>query len=388
MKTTLMTDLTIEQLCEGFHFNSYEGKGLYGWNGRLVIQPEYQRHYIYGDKGKDAPVIQSILKGYPLGLIYFNRTGEDKYEVLDGQQRITSIGRYVTGLFAVKDENDIPQYFSSLPEDKKQKILKTTLLIYICEGEESEIKEWFQTINIAGEPLTNQEMLNAIFSGPFVTKCREVFSNSGNSRSQIWTTYINGDIKRQQIMERVLDWVSNGNIKEYMSQHRYDIDIKEVESYFNAIINWISSTFPSTDKCMKGREWGRLYREYKDNYYNPAEVDETFQRLLADDSVNDKSGICEYILGGCKANRLLNIRFFEESVKKAKYKEQTDDAKARGISNCPHCNSDVNQSNATRIWSYKEMDADHVSAWSKGGTTDKANCQMLCRMHNQLKGNK
>ena len=212
MITTLRTDLTVNDICEGFIYNELEGKGLFGLSGKLTIQPEYQRNYIYADGKRDVAVIHSILKGYPLGLIYFNKVSDDNLEVLDGQQRITSFGRYVTNKFAVKDENQIEQYFSGLAADKQKKILDTKILIYECEGTESEIKEWFKTINIAGVPLNDQELLNAVFSGPFVTKCKEEFSNSQNANIQKWSAYVSGSAIRQQYLECALNWVSKGKI--------------------------------------------------------------------------------------------------------------------------------------------------------------------------------
>ena len=190
MKTELRTDFTVEQICKGFIYNELEGKGLYGLSGDLIIQPEYQRNYLYADGKKDVAVIDSILKKYPLGIIYFNKRPDGKYEILDGQQRITSIGRYVTGKFAVKDSNGMEQYFSGLDENLQKQINETELLIYICEGEEKEIKEWFKTINIAGIPLNEQELLNAIYSGSFVTKAKEEFSNSNNAQIQKWSSYV------------------------------------------------------------------------------------------------------------------------------------------------------------------------------------------------------
>ena len=228
METNLFTTITVKDICKGFVYNELEGKGLFGLSGRLTIQPEYQRNYIYADGKKDVAVIKSILNGYPLGLIYFNKVSEDNLEVLDGQQRITSIGRYVTKKFAIIDENGMQQYFDGIAADKQKKILETKLLIYECEGEESEIKEWFKTINIAGVPLNDQELNNAIFSGPFVTLGKEEFSNSQNANVQKWSAYIKGNVNRQQFWERALDWVSNGNIVDYMSRHRYDNNITKM----------------------------------------------------------------------------------------------------------------------------------------------------------------
>jgi 5-methylcytosine-specific restriction endonuclease McrA len=353
----------------------------------LTIQPEYQRNYIYADGKKDVAVINSILKGYPLGLIYFTKVADDKLEVLDGQQRITSIGRYLTDKFAVKDENGMEQNFSGLAADKREMIKKTPLLIYECEGTESEIKEWFKTINIAGIPLNQQELLNAVFSGPFVTAAKAEFSNSRNSNIQKWSHYINADVKRQGFLECALDWVSKGNISNYMSKHRYDTDINELKTYFYTVIEWINGVFIDVEKEMRGLEWGRLYEKYHEKSYNTKEVSKLVRQLLSDDCVGKRSGVFEYVLSGCIDKKLLEIRVFDDRTKKQKYEEQTQEAEAKGISNCPHCALE-NNANQNKIWKLAEMDADHVTAWSRGGSTDISNCQMLCRTHNRAKGNK
>lgn len=387
MNTELRTDITVEDICKGFHYNELEGKGLYGLSGRLTIQPEYQRNYIYADGKKDVAVIDSVLKGYPIGLIYFNKVGDDKFEVLDGQQRITSLGRFVEGVLSIIDESGIPQDINSIANDKREKILKTKLLIYICEGTESEIKEWFRTINIAGVPLKPQELLNAVFSGPFVTKAKEEFSNSQNAHIQMWSHFINGTANRQDFLERALDWVSKGNISDYMKQHRRDNNITELKTYFNAVLGWVNSVFPTPYDKMKGLEWGRLYETYHKQPYNPLKVDERVAELLDDPQVENKSGVFEYVLGGEQDTKLLNVRVFDEKIKRQVYKLQTDDAELKGISNCPYC-AIGHEATKTRIWKLSEMDADHVSAWSKGGATTIENCQMLCKTHNRAKGNR
>lgn len=387
MNTELRTDITVEEICKGFHYNELEGKGLYGLSGHLTIQPEYQRNYIYADGKKDVAVIDSVLKGYPIGLLYFNKVGDDKYEVLDGQQRITSLGRFVEGVLSIIDENGIPQDINSIANDKREKILKTKLLIYICEGTESEIKEWFRTINIAGVPLKPQELLNAVFSGPFVTKAKEEFSNSQNAHIQMWSHFINGTANRQDFLERALDWVSKGNISDYMKQHRRDDNITELKTYFNAVLGWVNSVFPTPYDKMKGLEWGRLYETYHKQPYDPQKVDERVSELLDDPQVENKSGVFEYVLGGELDTKLLNVRVFDEKIKRQVYKLQTDDAELKGISNCPYCAIGHEATN-TRIWKLSEMDADHVSAWSKGGETTIENCQMLCKTHNRAKGNR
>jgi Protein of unknown function DUF262 len=261
MKTTLKTNITVKDICEGFVYNELEGKGLFGLSGKLTIQPEYQRNYIYASDGgkREMAVIESILKGYPIGLIYFNKVSENNLEVLDGQQRITSIGRFVTDKFAIKDENSMEQYFGGMAKDKKAKILETKLLIYECGGTESEIKEWFRTINIAGVPLNPQELLNAVYSGPFVTLGKEEFSNSQNANIQKWSAYVSGSANRQDFLECALDWVSKGNIGDYMSSHRFDKNITELKKYFSSVIDWVSSVFTDVESEMRGLEWGRLY---------------------------------------------------------------------------------------------------------------------------------
>lgn len=386
MHTELKTDITIKDICQGFSYNELEGKGLFGLSGKLTIQPEYQRNYIYADGKRDVAVIRSILQGYPLGLIYFNKTGEDQYEVLDGQQRITSIGRFVKNKFAIM-ENNTPHYFSSLPPEQQERINNTKLLIYVCEGKESEIKDWFKTINIAGVPLNEQELLNAVYSGEFVTLAKAEFSNSQNANINKWENYIKGSVIRQDYLERALDWVSQGKISEYMSQHRHDDNIKELKTYFNTVIDWVSEIFQNTDKEMQRLEWGRLYESYKGNAYNSAKIAQQVVELQGDINVTAKKGIYEYLLGGASDTKLLTIRMFDEKTKKKQYDSQTKIAKEKGVSNCPLCALSTN-SNKTKIYSLKEMDADHVTAWSKGGSSEIENCEMLCITHNRAKGNK
>lgn len=388
MKTTLKTNITVEDICDGFEYNELEGKGLFGLSGKLTIQPEYQRNYIYASDGgkREVAVIESLLKGYPIGLIYFNKLSEKDFEVLDGQQRITSIGRFIAGKFAIKDENGM-QYFDAMAKDKKDKILETKLLIYECEGTESQIKEWFKTINIAGVPLKPQELLNAIYSGPFVTLAKEEFSNSQNANTQKWAAYVSGVVNRQDFLERALDWVSKGNIDDYMSRHRKDTNIKELKTYFNNVIAWVSGIFRDVESEMSGLEWGRLYEEYHKKSYNPAKISAEVQKLYADPYIKSRKGIFEYILGGLTESKLLEVRVFDDATKKSIYKEQTTKAEKEQESNCPLC-AIGHDANKEKIWSLNEMDADHVTAWSKGGATSAKNCQMLCKTHNRAKGNR
>ena len=395
MIATLKTDWTIGDICKGFQYNEYEGKGLYGLSGKLTIQPEFQRHYLYAENGgkKEIDVIKSVMSNYPLGLIYFSKTGEDTYEVLDGQQRITSLGRFLTNKFAWEDETGKPWYFQYMNDDIKQKILSTPLLIYICEGTEKEIKDWFRTINIVGIPLNAQETLNAVYSGPFVTKAKEEFSNSNNSNINKWSCFIPGTAKRQDFLHTALSWVSKdiGNdklIEDYMALHRYDDNIGELKAYFTSVIDWITAVFDmAPEKEMCGLRWGELYEKYHKKAYDPAAVAAKVKELYESFYVKDKKGIYEFVLGNCQDTKLLNVRVFDDPTKRTVYAWQTTAAEEKGESNCPLC-ATGHDANRTRIWKLTEMDADHVAAWSKGGETSIENCQMLCKTHNRAKGNR
>lgn len=391
MITTLRTDITVEEICKGFVYNELEGKGLFGLSGKLVIQPEYQRNYLYAEQRMEEAVIKSVLNGHPLGLIYFNKVATDKYELLDGQQRVTSLGRFLTGKFPLIDKNGLPHYYSAMSDDIVKRINETPLTIYICEGEESEIKQWFKTINIVGIPLNHQEISNSVYSGPFVTKAKEEFSNSRNANIQKWSAYIKGNVSRQDYLRVALEWVSKSTDDEtvdaYMSKHRNDKNIEELKTYFTSVIDWISGVFTDVENEMKGLAWGRLYETYRKTPYDPAVVSAKVHELYADDAIKNRKGVFEYILGGCVDPKLLEIRIFEESTKKAVYSKQTNDAKSSDKSNCPLCALGTDN-NSKRIWKLTEMDADHVTAWSKGGSTNIKNCQMLCKIHNRAKGNK
>lgn len=390
MKTTLKP-FKVREVLDGFTYSESENKGLFGLSGRLVIQPEYQRHYIYGEGGKDVAVIESMLRSYPLGLIYFN-VGADEglYEVLDGQQRITSIGRFLTGKVSVP-VNGREQTFSSLPEDVRERLLDSELLVYVCEGSEGEIKEWFQTINIAGSPLNDQEILNAVYSGPFVTAAKAEYSNSQNPTMHKWQAYVKGNPKRQEVLAVALKWVAahkQVSVGDYLAQHRHDKDITEMKSHFDSVIGWVSTVFPGApDKKMAGLDWGRLYRTYHATPYNPTQMGNDVQALMADGAVSNKKGIYEYLLSGRSKPELLSVRVFPDDVKRTRYAQQTQEAESKGESNCPTCAGQENN-NKTRIYDLAEMEADHVTAWSKGGSSDLANCQMLCSHHNEAKGNK
>ncbi len=389
MKTNLKTSITVKDICDGFVYNELEGKGLFGLSGQLTIQPEYQRSYIYASDGgkKEVAVIESVLKGYPIGLIYFNKVRDNKFEVLDGQQRITSLGRFVNDKFAIKDENDLPQIFDGIAKDKRAKILETKLLIYECEGTETDIKDWYKTINIVGVPLNEQEIFNAVYSGQFVTLAKEEFSNSQNANIQKWSAFVSGSAIRQKILERAFDWVSKDDIANYMSSHRRDTNITELKIYFNSVIAWVSGVFVDVKSEMCGLKWGSLYEQYHNQAFDPAKVSAQVHKLYADPYIKKRKGVFEYILGGSKDSKLLDVRVFDEVIKQSVYATQTKTAKAKNESNCPLC-AIGHDANKNKTWILSDMDADHVTAWSKGGATTEENCQMLCKTHNRAKGNK
>lgn len=392
------TDLkhyTVTEVTKGFVYNELENKGLFGLDGDLVIQPEYQRHYIYGDGRKDVAVIDSLLKGYPLGLIYFVDTGDSSgphLEVLDGQQRITSVGRFVTGKFAIM-RDDREWTFSALDPALQSKISGTKLDVYVCTGTETEIKEWFETINLVGVPLNDQELLNAIYSGSFVTAAKAEFSNSNNALQQKWSHFVKGDPKRQEVLKVALGWVAGSKSKGidgYMAAHRQDTGIHELKTYFTTVIDWVTSVFTAPpDKAMRGLDWGRLYREYGHKSYKTGQINQRLEELLDDNDrkiIGKRAGVYEFLLSGETKPQLLNVRLFDEQTQRKAYSQQTKAIKTAGTSNCPVCVVG-HDSIREKVYTFKEMEADHVTAWSKGGESTLANCQMLCLLHNRSKGN-
>ena len=385
---TNLEKYSVKELCSGFSYNDYENKGLYGLSGKLTIQPEFQRNYLYSsDNGtKEKAVIESVIKKYPLGLIYFNKTQDGNFEVLDGQQRITSLGRFLTGKFPII-YNGSEHNFFSLPDDIKDRINKTEILVYICEGTDSEIKEWFKTINIAGIALNRQEILNAVYSGKFVTAAKAEYSNSRNTNISKWSYFIKGSVNRQDYLHTALTWVGKGDPEHYLMLHRNDDNITELKAYFDSVISWIDSIFIDIEKEMKGLPWNEYYETYHNNPYDPKKIQKKQAELYADPYVYNNKGIFEYILGGCKHPELLDVRLFDDNLKRTVYERQTKEAKEKGISNCPDC-ALGHEATKTKIWSLSEMDADHVTAWSKGGKTTIDNCQVLCKHHNRAKGNK
>jgi 5-methylcytosine-specific restriction endonuclease McrA len=372
-----LTTYTVSDLTAGFVYDTYAGKGLYGLNGKLTVQPEYQRNYVYAKGGRDARVIDSLLAGYPMGLLYFVKTPSGQLEVLDGQQRVTSIGRFVTGKLTTNG-----QYFASLNADQQQQLLATELLVYECEGTEAEIKQWFQLINVAGVPLNEQELLNALYSGPFVSAAREQLSNATDPKAATRGHLMTGDANRQDHLAAALDWLAPGKVANYMAQHRNDPDAGELVRHTDAVADWVCGLFKvDRDFNGKGIDWGRLYRTYGQRPYDREQLQRRVDALMADESVKSDRGIYEFVLSGETLPQLLNVRLFDDRTVASRYAQQTAAAKDAGVSNCPYCASQ----GVSTVYTVKQMQADHITAWIRGGDTNPENCQMLCRAHNLAK---
>ena len=385
MDSELTTSFTVEDVSKGFFYSTRDSRGLFGMGGKLTIQPDYQRNYIYGDGVKDVKVVESVLKGYPLGVCYFLKTGEDTYEVLDGQQRITSICRFVTDQFTITHDGRMV-YFRMLPQDLQEKILQYKLWVCICEGSENDVFNWYRVSNTPGVPLNEQEVLNAVYHGPFITKAREAFSNASSPLvSALLSNFITGSPARQDYLATILKWISNGHTELYMATHQNTPNIDLLMSYVNDLTHWILTLFGQPVLQMKGVDWGALYDKYHTTPYDAEQVQKRMNELLADQSIQRQKGIFEYILGGETDARLLNIRLFNDTTKSVVYTQQTQEAKEHGTSNCPMCAESDNDERRTRIYSIDEMEADHITAWKNGGATNIGNCQMLCKYHNRLK---
>lgn len=387
--------VTIRDIVNGAIFDAAENKGLYALDGHIIVQPKYQRFYIYGDGKRDVKVIDSIIKGLPIGMISIYlpgdlaRDGKPMAEVLDGQQRLTTIIRFCTEKFSV-DIDGNPFNFYALPEEIQVKILDTEIPVSICAGGEKMRNDWFKTINMQGVALTDMEILNCVYSGEQVEALKEKFSHVTPYLSNVALQYIKGDPMRQEIEETAIKMVCP-DVEAHLAEHRHDADVSAVEKKFHAVIDWADSIFPEYYKEMKGLEWGRLYDEYHAHFFNPEELGTEVTTLMADEHVTAKKGVFEYALqkvsGADPDLSLLHIRLFEDSTKRTVFTRQTQAAKSNGESNCPMCVLE-NGANRAKLYGIKEMDADHASAWSKGGATDISNCVMLCAHHNRMKGNR
>ncbi len=354
-----LKEITIRELTEGYQDNADEG--VVGYGGRLDIRPPYQREFIYKDKQRDA-VIDTVTKDFPLNVMYWAVKEDGNFEIIDGQQRTISICQYVKGDFAFDFF-----YFHNLQNDEKEQILNYKLMVYFCEGTDSEKLQWFKTINIAGEKLTDQELRNAVYSGSWVTDAKRYFSKNGCVAYEIGNDYLNGSPIRQDYLETAIKWISNGHIEVYMGNHQHDQNASPLWIYFQSVITWVQSTFTVKRKrFMKGVDWGTLYNKYKDCKYNTAEIEAETAKLIADDDVENKKGIYSYIL--TRDERYLGIRAFSDSMKQKVYEQQ------KGI--CPICN---------QHFEIEQMEGDHIIPWKDGGKTEEANLQMLCKMDNRRK---
>ncbi|WP_341942184.1 DUF262 domain-containing protein [Microbacterium sp. LWH10-1.2] len=380
--------IKVRDLIADYEDNDELGVRAYG--GKLDVRPPYQREFVYKDKQRDA-VMETLRRNFPLNVMYWaviDNPGDDgvAYEIIDGQQRTISICQYVEGDFSIQiDGHQLA--FHNLQSDQQDQILDYELMVYLCEGTDSEKLDWFKTINIAGEKLTDQELRNAVYHGPWVTAAKKYFSKNGCPAYGIASDYMSGTPIRQDFLETVIEWYNDGKIDEYMAAHQHDTNANELWLYFKRVIDWVETTFPKKRAPMKSVKWGPLHRQFKDGRFDPAELDLRIAELMGDVDVKNKRGIYEFVLGGEVETRLIEVRVFDERTKLAAYEKQSKEAEAAGISNCPMCASGTNN-NAERIYSYSEMDADHVTAWSKDGPTNLANCEMLCVPHNRAKGNR
>ncbi len=365
MKITLHT-IPIREIVEGFENN--DEQGVVGYGGRLNIRPAYQREFVYNDK-QQREVINSIFKGFPLNVMYWVKSGVDTYELLDGQQRTLSICSFWSGDFFV-DLDGTTKGFDNLTASQMKQLLDYPLQVYICEdGTDQEQLDWFRIINIAGERLTQQELRNAVYTGPWITSAKKRFSKTGCVAYKLAEKYMNGSPIRQDYLERVLSWISNNDIETYMAKHQHDANDDREWQYFQLVINWVNVNFTVYRKEMKGIDWGVLYNRFKDNYYNATQLEERIKQLMMDDDVTNKKGIYDYVLSGDE--RKLNIRAFTPRMKREAYERQ------QGI--CPHCK---------QHFQLEEMEGDHIIPWSQGGRTTADNCQMLCRQCNRTKSDK
>lgn len=353
-----LKEITVRELTEGYQDNNENG--VVGYGGKLDIRPPYQREFIYKDKQREA-VIDTVTKDFPLNVMYWAVREDGNFEVIDGQQRTISICQFVVGDFSVKN-----RYFHNLQNDEQEQILNYKLMVYLCSGTDSERLEWFKTINIAGEKLTDQELRNAVYAGSWVSDAKRYFSKNGCPAYAIASNYMKGSPIRQEYLETAIDWISRGNIEAYMSQNQHATNATEIWLYFQSVVNWVKAVFPKYRKEMKGVEWGLLYNEFKDCHFDHEQLEATISRLMQDEDVTKKSGIYTYVL--TNDERHLSIRTFTDNQKREAYERQG------GV--CPKCN---------KSFDIADMEADHITPWHEGGKTIAENCQMLCKHDNRIK---
>lgn len=354
-------EITIRQITEGYLNDDEEG--VVGYSGNLNIRPKYQREFVYKDKQRDS-VVETVQKSFPLNVMYWVKNGDGTFEVLDGQQRTISICEYVNSKFSLNN-----LYFHNLPNNKQDEVLNYKLMIYFCEGADSEKLDWFKTINIAGEKLTDQELRNAVYTGIWLTDAKKYFSKTNCAAYGLGSNYVDGSPIRQNYLETAISWINSGEIEKYMSQNQHKPNANELWLYFQNVINWVKVTFPYYRREMKGVNWGFLYNQFKDQEFDSAKLEQKISKLMQDEDVTKKSGIYEYIL--TRKEKFLNIRAFTDKQKREAYERQS------GI--CP-----VNK----RHYQISEMEADHIKPWHEGGKTTAENCQMLSKEANRVKGGK
>ena len=354
-----LKEIKVRDLTKGYQDN--EENGVIGYDEKLDIRPPFQREFVYDIKERNA-VLNTLQKDFPLNVMYWAVREDGNFEVIDGQQRTISICQYVNGDFSIDG-----LAFHNLPKDKQEQILNYTLMVYFCSGTDSEKLDWFETINIAGKVLTNQELRNAVYSGSWVSDAKRYFSK--NSRPKIGDDYLSGSANRQEYLETAINWISNGDIKNYMSKNQHEPNANELWLYFQAVINWVKATFPKYRREMKGIEWGFLYNEFKDKKLDPKKLEEEVSELMEDEDVGNKKGIYTYVL--TRKEKHLNIRAFSPNQKREAYERQ------KGI--CIVCKEP---------FEIEGMEADHITPWHEGGKTSADNCQMLCKEDNRRKSGK
>lgn len=352
-----------------------EDEGVFAYEGRLTIRPSYQREFIY-DTPQEEAVIHTVLKGFPLNTMYWAKLENETYEVLDGQQRTLSLMHFLSHKFSINIEN-LQYYEDSLTPDQYNLIVEYPLSVYICKGSETEKLAWFRVVNIAGEKLTDQEIKNSIYTGPWLQDAKIFFSKKNCVAKKLSERYITGNPNRQELLEKALkgicEYQGEKNITHYMSKHRNDKDADELWQYFQKVINWVTRIFPEYYQDMKGLDWCHLYNKYSNNDYNSSLMKENVKKLHNDEDVQKHKGIYEYLLSKDKdpfAERLLNIRQFTVRDKQKAYERQN------GM--CAICNLH---------FEFENMEGDHIKPWSKGGVTELENCQMLCKECNRKKQN-
>ncbi len=364
--------ITVGQVCEGWKNDAEEG--VSGFGGLLDVRPKYQREFVYKDKQRDA-VVRTVRQGFPLNVLYWCRVrkedGIDGWEVLDGQQRTISICEYVAGSFSVDN-----RYFHNLSADERQKILDYQLLVYGCEGGDEEKLDWFRVVNIAGERLTEQELLNAVYAGPWLADAKRWFSRTNCPATMLASHLLKGVPIRQEVLETVFLWAARAEgiegaegdaIREFMARHQNDADAKPLWEWFRGCVKWVEKTFYVQRREMKGLPWGIFYLQHGKRKLDPDQLEKEIQRLMADDDVTRKSGVYEYLLTG--EERVLSIRAFDKSMARAAWERQKHA--------CASCGA---------VLPFERMQADHDIPWSKGGRTVSENCKMLCAACNRKKG--